>query len=179
MKLASLWNCRESGRENAKFVKDAKKTISSLHQCRGGQTFLKCSLAYCSQACRKIPRLDGMHNETNDTGSFDTHFGRLSHFLTDHLPLVRLVLFDRLTKLHRLCDVRGGCDNGHKRQSGSYLIFSKFRVVHILRKLSVRRGVVLPNPLYIAYLIPMLLDTALGSGRESLRQKRRTQVSNP
>lgn len=25
MKLASLWNCRESGGDNAKFIKDAKK----------------------------------------------------------------------------------------------------------------------------------------------------------
>jgi hypothetical protein len=54
MKLASLWNGNPE--ENANFVKkDAKKTRSSLHQRRHmGQTFLKCSLAYCSQACQVV-----------------------------------------------------------------------------------------------------------------------------
>lgn len=44
-----------------------------------------------------------MHHDREEIGNSDTHFGRLSHFLTNHLPLIRLVLLDRLTELHRLC----------------------------------------------------------------------------
>jgi hypothetical protein len=40
-------------------------------------------------------------------GKEDTHFSRLSDLLPDYLPLVRLVLFNRIAKLHRLCDVSG------------------------------------------------------------------------
>lgn len=114
-----------------------------------------------------------MHHDREEIGNSDTHFGRLSHFLTNHLPLIRLVLLDRLTELHRLCatsEADATTDIKKKKNSGSYLIFGKFRVVHVLRKVSVRRDVVLPNSSDIAYLVPMLLDTALGSGWESLRQ---------
>lgn len=88
---------------------------------------------------KNIIRIGNQVNEAHvDAGA--TYLGRLADLLSDHLPLVCLVLLDCVTEFYRLRRVSWENSRGFiilsTTTKGSYLIFSKFSVVHILRKTS-------------------------------------------
>lgn len=82
-----------------KYVETNRHFING-HRILRPQRFLKCSLAYCSQACCHHKCYILTTDETRNLE--DIYLSRLANLLSNNLPFICLILLDCITELYGL-----------------------------------------------------------------------------